>query len=131
MCEAWPGCSLRSIWNADLNHASGMIQPCATTGPPDTPRGHHYQISHHFAAMADECTQCADHGGYALRRFGDQLVVGLLGGLIPMPGILKRHDLRFTSLALFLLEQHIVVASASVERSRCLCYVLKIRLGQC
>ena len=62
------------------------------------PRGHHHQIGQHLV-LADKPSQRADHLGHVGRGVLDQLEVGELGRLVPMPGVLK-GCLLYTSRAI-------------------------------
>ena len=71
------------------------------------PGGHHHQIGHHLV-RADEAAQRLDHLGHVQRRVLDQIMVGLLGGAVPVPGVLECGDLGLALLAALLLEQHVI-----------------------
>ncbi len=76
--------------------------------------GHHRQVGHHVVD-AEEGAHRPQH----LRGVGiaaaHHLVERPLGGLVPVPGVLERLDLRLGALAARRLEQH-VVGGLTVER---------------
>ena len=78
------------------------------------PGGHHHQVGHHLVG-ADELAQRADHAAHVGRRIVHQVVIGLLGGVAPMPGVVKGDNLRLGIVPAFVPEQH-VVGAVGVER---------------
>ena len=74
-------------------------------------RGHHHQVSHHLV-LADESVHRVQHGGHLHRRGLHHLPEE---ALIPVPGIVKRVDLRFALHAALVLEQH-RIRPVAVER---------------
>jgi len=76
--------------------------------------GHHYQVGHHLVG-AHELAQRADHARHVHRRVLHQVLIGALGGLAPVPRIVKGGDLRVGTGAALVPEQH-VVRAVGVER---------------
>ena len=76
--------------------------------------GHHGEVGHHVV-LAEKGAERLNHLRQSGVRAVDDLVVFALGLLVPMPGVLKRLDLRLAVLSLGRFEEEIVVA-LGVER---------------
>jgi hypothetical protein len=53
---------------------------------------HHHQVGHHLVC-ADEVSERGDHLADARSGLGDKGLIGLFGGVAPMPGIVKGDNL--------------------------------------
>ncbi len=75
----------------------------------DQAGSHHHQVGQHLV-LTDDAAQGGDHVIHGAGVGSDEITIGLLSGLAPVPGVVKGGDLGVGGDAGFILEEDVVGA---------------------